>query len=225
MIHRKRISLTGKEFDEVEISQLFQEIFPNLNFSKCFLSDWSHSRKQEFLLGRKTVLDLINKVGDFNPNLIRLEDGRCLWPKTLSGSISHTLNRVHHNFECIGIIGTDGELIGVDIESIDRFDQLDPRIFISDKEKNVLKESTHEKKILHSIIFSSKEAIYKAIFPIYLKFFGFNSAQLKTLTQLSNSSFKVEFILSKDIIKHSNFSTVEVISHLNKDFVVSELII
>ncbi len=224
MIYKEKFSLLGLEFDNTNILKLFEKIFPNLEYETCFLSGWSEVRKKEFLLARNLALELINKAGDYETNLIRLEDGQCLWPNNLTGSISHTLDKKTHDFNCIVIIGTEGELLGVDIESIERFDELDPRIFINDDEKIILNKTDIEKKILYSIIFSSKESIYKAIYPLYLEYFGFDSATVNEFTQLSDDSYKTEFVLSKKITDSIALKHVEVICQIGERLVITEFV-
>ncbi len=224
MIYRKKISLSGTEFDKVDVSKLFVEIFPRQRIENSFISDWNENRKKEFLLGRELVSGLIMDAGDYGSDLVRREDGRCSWPDGISGSISHTLNRKNHTFNCIGIIGTEKELIGIDIESILRFEKLDPKTFINDEEEKI-RHKEMEKKEFYSIIFSSKESIYKAIYPLYLKYFGFESATLQDLSRISNTKFISKYLLSEHITKKLGYSVIEVISNISENLVTSELII
>ncbi|MFH1131940.1 MAG: 4'-phosphopantetheinyl transferase superfamily protein [Pseudomonadota bacterium] len=130
------------------------------------------SRKDHFVAGRAaahTALEVLLGSSDFP--LLRGEKGEPLWPPGIVGAITHTkgiaASAVAQKCNCDGI--------GLDLELMDRR----VSIGIADrvctpKEQEWVKESVPNLKML----FSAKEAVFKAFYPIEGVYLDFADVEL-----------------------------------------------
>lgn len=147
------------------------------------------SRKDEFLAGRYCAASACELLGEKLESLDVDEQRRPIWPAHLSGSISHT-----KGYAC-AIVGKreDYKSLGVDIEKIiiDRRMSLVENKICTDSDLDFLKEKNLlENKVFYTIIFSAKEALFKAINPLNQEYFDFKEADIVQLDQES-ISFKL----------------------------------
>lgn len=150
----------------------------------------SIKREEEFLAGRYCALMALKKYGLDTNYLETSADDIPVFPKGFSGSISHTKEFA------ISFVSDYYQLLGVDLEIImtqKRAIKLAPA-FLSSDEMALISENFN---FYSTIIFSCKESIYKALFPLVGEYFGFKRAQcIKIKTD------SVSFSLSFDKHKH-----------------------
>ena len=124
-------------------------------------------RYSEFLIGRQAAKRALG--GEYF--IGKAQTGEPIWPDGLIGSISHTEGLA------VAAVGSSEKFqaIGIDLENIDRKINIDiSKRICSDSEKQWLDTKEDLLKV-----FSSKEAIYKALFPICKTFFGFLDVELR----------------------------------------------
>jgi enterobactin synthetase component D len=137
-----------------------------------------------------------------------------IWPEGLVGSISHSHGRV------ATIVSDDsGKSIGVDVEEIcnEAQAQTIANMVLSSQEKSLLGSIGHSFGILTTLAFSSKETLFKALFPVVECYFGFESAMiceidmregnllLKLKTDLADglrcgARFRINFFVEEDTV-------------------------
>lgn len=130
-------------------------------------------RKAEYLAGRvcaKSSLELLN-VPDQSVGCI---DKLPQWPVFTCGSISHS----HHLASAVVAFKKDYQALGLDIEKIlttERSQKLQSAI-INDNEQCFIKDDNLA--IFISSVFSIKESLFKALYPVTQKRFYFEDAEV-----------------------------------------------
>lgn len=146
------------------------------------------NRKNEFLLGRvcasKAYEDCIGR------ELLSLpadKDRSPQWPSDVVGTISHNQHWVG------AAVAKKSELLGIgmDFETMGRA-KMELSSHIRSNE-DLLKHSKLSDEELLTIIFSSKESLYKALYPSVKKFFGFQDAALREV-DLDNGLFIIDLL-------------------------------
>lgn len=144
------------------------------------LMDAHLTRRRAFLAGRYCALRALRDGGFDGPApLHRLNNGLVDWPASRVGSISHSRKWA------ISLVApkNDGDPIGVDIE----------QIIGMETAKNIagLVASPPERRLMRNrrdfpsdvtLMFSAKEALFKALFPATLQFENFDAAALTSVT-------------------------------------------
>lgn len=133
-------------------------------------------RRYEHLLGRLISIVLLSKITTSSPApwIKSTNYGAPAWPTGIVGSISHTKELVFVSLAEQQKAGIGG--LGVDLECLDMNTAIteSKNICFSQDEIDLL--STHDYGLL--IGFSVKEALYKTLHPICLKFIDFHDVQL-----------------------------------------------
>lgn len=144
-------------------------------------------RDPAFIAGRLAAhqaLDTTTSHANFE--ILIGERGEPIWQKDIIGSISHCKSLA------IATVAKnkDYKFIGIDIEEIERdFSSKIINRICSEQEKKWCEENNE--KIRTLMIFSLKEAIYKALYPICKKFFGFKSVEI---IYLKKGTFSVQLL-------------------------------
>lgn len=112
-----------------------------------------------------------------------------IWPEGLSGSISHTAQA------CVAVVGArdDWVGIGVDLEEATALDPLMVGEICTLSEQAWLgTQPADERGLMAKLIFSAKEAAYKAQYPLSGALFGFEMLEL-TIDR-AESRFEAQFL-------------------------------
>ena len=152
------------------------------------------SRRAEFLAGRMLAKKLLYDLGSEETLVIANKDRSPTWPIGFLGSISHC----GHKIICVGRKSNSNHGIGIDIENIidrDTYSNIKNQI-IDSQEDELISRLLLPKLLLATIIFSSKESIFKALYPDVKKYFGFNSV---SAIELDISNSLVIFKLTKSL--------------------------
>lgn len=146
-------------------------------------------RQASFLAGRALVAHAFG-LAQLPPCDIPIGPNRApIWPTGISGSISHTTK-----FCACAISQNPMQFVGIDIETFLTAKKL-PAVMkrvITDPEKSWLATQGSEIDLnLCTLIFSAKETIYKALFPIAQHFFGFDAAHISALPNGQTIQFRL----------------------------------
>jgi enterobactin synthetase component D len=148
-------------------------------------------RQAEYLAGRYLARLAMQQSELFNPYPPQLGIGRLrapAWPEVITGSITH------HQHKACAVVLTQPL-------SIENFVGVDTELWLSTQLASEIAESIHnseEMKILvnagftnamaTSLLFSAKEALFKAICPFVGDYFGFEAAELKGYSELDDNT-------------------------------------
>ena len=162
------------EFDSAAFS-------PSL-FEQCSLycpdniADSITKRQAEFFAGRWLASQALVQFGHQNFTVLA-DEKRCpLWPAGTVGSITHSDNQVRCAIGRASLYQT----LGIDIQpslSEAAAQKLQRRI-LSPSEVQLLASSALPFAVGVALSFSAKESIYKALYPIVKRYFGFACARL-----------------------------------------------
>ncbi|MBC7713429.1 MAG: 4'-phosphopantetheinyl transferase superfamily protein [Rhizobacter sp.] len=146
------------------------------------------NRKEEFILGRLCASKAYEMLTTKELlSLQSLQSRAPLWPDDVVGSITHDKNFVG------AAVAKKSDLIGVgiDFEEMGRTKmELSSHIRSAGDLKSHPEFSDVE---LLTLIFSTKETLYKALYPSVQKFFGFEDAALRSVDK-ANGVFEIELL-------------------------------
>ncbi|OBP13502.1 hypothetical protein A5320_18315 [Rheinheimera sp. SA_1] len=139
-------------------------------------------RQAEYFAGRYLARLAMQQSGLFNPAPPQLGIGRLrapTWPKTVTGSITH-----HQQKACAVVLTqplSAKNFVGVDTELwLTAQQSIEIAEFIhNSEERQILVSAGFTDAQATSLLFSAKEALFKAICPFVGEYFGFESAELK----------------------------------------------
>ena len=151
----------------------------------------SPKRLEEFMAGRYCVAKAAQSLGMKPFELAQDNKNAPIWPDGLRGTITHSAN-----FAMAYLIPSDlGISIGIDLEKIisdKRLELMRRKILNATEWERFIKDEPLEKqKNLCTLIFSAKESIYKAIYPLVKQYFDFLDVELVDI-----NSNKLEFKLN-----------------------------
>ncbi|QPF94521.1 4'-phosphopantetheinyl transferase family protein [Bradyrhizobium commune] len=150
-----------------------QQSFPE---EESLVANAVETRRREFMTARRCARDALAKLG-YAPVPIRAGPRRePLWPAGVVGSITHTTGfraaAVAHN----SVLAS----IGIDTERSDRLpDGVEESITVAG-ESEMLAALSRALPALHwgRLLFSAKESVYKAWYPLTGRWLGFEDARL-----------------------------------------------
>ena len=147
-----------------------------------------NKRRYEFSAGRLCARNSLQQLGIDNCVLAQGKNGEPLWPKQITGSISHS-----KKWAAAAVSTTkDIMAIGFDIETINRISSGILKRIITDPEKEQLEKKDKQKAQEYAaLIFSAKEAIYKALSKLYNKTLRFKDVSI--ISNDDSPEFKIIF--------------------------------
>lgn len=174
---RQNICFTGGQYDESIICQqnltYLTQPLPAFYFSSV------NKRRAEYLAGRLSAADAIRKLCGFWSTPGTSDYGAPVWPVGLIGSISHSSNYV-----VSVVIRAEKKLIGigVDLEGIITTDQvkllMDTVLLPDEINKFIVNKSEWIKQVNCTLVFSLKESLFKALYPIVRKRFYYEAVTI-----------------------------------------------
>ncbi len=173
---------------------------PLLHEELPFVQKAVPKRRRDFQAGRTCARRALGIIGVENAAIPVGERRQPIWPSGYTGSITHTKGY------CAATVAklTDCQNIGIDAElNTPLNSQVVPTILRKTEQMHIHDlEKTHNSHLnLDKVIFSAKESIYKAFFPMYEVYLGFLEAEL-TL-DLENMSFSARIHQKKKDIRRS----------------------
>ncbi len=140
-----KVSVIGEERGEL----LLEEV--------SLLDGWAPHRQCEFATGRQCARDALRVLGIAPGSLLPDVDGLPVWPENAVGSISHSRGVAM----AVAALVSDYSLLGLDIEKTNRLGEAAmARVLHPLEVPDATGDQTNA-----SILFSLKEAFYKAQFP------------------------------------------------------------
>ena len=129
----------------------------------------AEKRKSEFVLGRAAAHRALAELGFAeSPPVLRGAGREPLWPAGVVGSITHCSSRA------IAVVAKTEKVqaIGIDLEDVDHFPEEIADLVANEAERDwVLSEDS---RLRLAMLFSAKESIYKAFYPLEHRFFDFH---------------------------------------------------
>jgi 4'-phosphopantetheinyl transferase EntD len=133
-------------------------------------------RKTEFTLGRTAARAALHRLGHPAVPILKGERGEPIWPQGIVGSITHSYGTA------IAFAGNSSDYtsIGVDLESVRV--TLSPRsvdVICVEEEREWVLSSDRASNLRLLQLFSAKEAVYKAVYPLLRTELTFKDAVLR----------------------------------------------
>ncbi|WP_165218240.1 4'-phosphopantetheinyl transferase superfamily protein [Schaalia sp. ZJ1691] len=160
---------------------LDEALFP----SECtFTRGATPERYEEFISVRACARDALQCLGKARPPLIAHAIRGLQWPEGTTGSLTHT-----GRYRAAAVASSQVfRSIGIDAESATRLPQgLRSRILTSNECEILRQNPDVELSAWDTVIFSSKEAVYKAYAPATGRFLDFLECELVTRTHGSDA--------------------------------------
>jgi 4'-phosphopantetheinyl transferase EntD len=172
---------------------------------KIFIPDTVHSyhpeKLKDYQLGRLCAAKAFQMYSNDTISCLDLpsnSDRSPKWPDGIVGSISHSKDYV------AAVVSNASDLagIGIDLEIMGRA-KLELTAHLKTSKDLIFHPDFSDKELL-TLIFSAKESLYKALYPIVKQFFGFEAAAI-THINFSQSTFTCELLkdLSAEFGPHS----------------------
>src|SRR6266571_669355 len=139
------------------------------------LSPRACGRKQvEFALGRAAAHFALKQIGFENPPPVsRGQKGEPIWPDGIVGSITHC----HPWSVAVAVKCSNGFAIGVDLETMERIQGTDiSDLVCREAELDWVRGGDFQERL--TMIFSAKEAVYKALYPLCRRYIDFKEVEL-----------------------------------------------
>lgn len=138
------------------------------------LAGATDKRQAEYLAGR-AMAQLGQAVLGHQPAQVARSENRVpIWPRGLTGSISHSSGR------CVCLVLPDCTLlVGVDTEALAASNQLRAidRIVATAQDRALIAQAA-DKTGLATLLFSAKETLFKLLYPVVGRHFGFACAEI-----------------------------------------------
>lgn len=135
----------------------------------------SEKRRSSFLLGRAAAAQALRQLGFENPPPVLWGKNRePLWPEGIVGSITHC------ETWSIAIVAkrTSLRAVGIDLEDVQRVQKQDIRSQICTKSELEWIAQSEDEFACLAMVFSAKEAVFKAIHPFCRCYFDFKDVEL-----------------------------------------------
>lgn len=143
---------------------------------RAFVESAVAKRQHEFSTGRVLARGLLSRLGYPDFPLLRADDRIPLWPAGIVGSISHA------GTVCLAAAARtdDSRGIGLDLEPDEPVDAEIERVVCRDAEHEWVAEAGEpERGRRRRIVFSVKEAVYKAFYPRTRTFWSFQDVRVE----------------------------------------------
>ena len=142
---------------------------------QTYLENVSQNRKREFIAGRFCAREAM-ELANISPEHIQIgEKGEPIWPSNIVGSITHS-----HGYAAAAVAKKSEVLsLGLDAETNEPLSHKVLQRIGNDQEQEWVK-SVDGSLVQHpgKILFSAKEATYKAWYPITHEWLGFQEASI-----------------------------------------------
>ncbi|PYY00954.1 MAG: hypothetical protein DMG64_03980 [Acidobacteria bacterium] len=159
-----------------------------LEEKRLFTPRASSKRLREWASGRRAARLALKQLGFENsPPILRGDGGEPLWPEGVVGSITHC-----YPWSLAMVVRSSAPLsIGIDLESQLRMGKVDISSVVCRKPELewIFADGDCQARLM--MIFSAKEAVYKALHPVCRKYIDFQDVELSWVPE--ESRFVVRF--------------------------------
>lgn len=176
-------------------------VFPE---EEALIQQAVEKRRREFRAGRHCAHSALAKLGVPPHPILRDEKRAPIWPLGYLGSISHC-----QDF-CLAACCAAGKIqgLGVDVEPLEPLKQGIDAYIQSQKESDFLQSHP---ELPERLIFSAKESLYKCLYPLVKRFFGFHAVELDIDPETHRFSYtqtgETPLVLPQDSIFHGHYLT------------------
>ncbi len=140
-------------------------------------------RRREFASGRVLARGLLAALGCPDAPLLRGEDRVPRWPAGVVGSISHTATRA---VVAVAHVDDGVRALGVDVEEDVPLDEELRASVLTDRERARLDATPEpERGALAKLVFSAKEAVYKAQYGLSATLLDFHDVEVALLPDVA----------------------------------------
>ena len=163
-----------------------------------------NKRKAEYLAGRFCASMALADSGVRNFDVKTGKHRAPIWPQHLRGSITHTGSQAYAAVASVG----DYKYLGIDYEKIVTLKTAENigSMVVDDHERDLLMQSFSDVALALSIAFSSKESLFKALYPYVGEYFDFLTASITRLSIDEGSlELKLKKTLSNRVVEGSCF--------------------
>ncbi len=202
-------------FREIQIPKIFGENIRQ--FSATFVPNpilnlpirsnypgYSNKRLSEFLAGRICVLKALEGLVSRTDILPVGKNKMPIWPPGITGSITHTEDKV----SAVVLPSNHNLSIGLDLENIfnnNIAEELEAEVLLG-RERKYLKLNNYSKII--TLIYSAKEAVFKAVNNFGFPFLDFKEIELTSLN-FSANFFEAKLINSEKTRVKGKFAVLD----------------
>ena len=136
-------------------------------------------KRVEFALGRTAAHFALKQIGLESPApVVRGQKGEPIWPEGIVGSITHC----HPWTVAVAVQCSNGFAIGVDLETKERMQGTDiSDLVCREVELDWVRGGDFQQRL--TMIFSAKEAVYKALYPLCRRYIDFKEVELTWLPE------------------------------------------
>ena len=143
-------------------------------------------RRRQFASGRHAARAALGRLAGLAPPIPRDAGGRPVWPAGFVGSISHT-----ETLAAAAVSAGTVRGLGIDVEDSGRLASGRPRLLeklFTPAERARVRADPR----VGAVLFSAKEAAYKAVNPLAGRFIGFREAEAEV--DWERSTFRVRYV-------------------------------
>ncbi len=137
------------------------------------LSSARERRRQGYASARCSAHEALLRHGAAAAPIGRADSGAPVWPAGVRGSLTHSTN-----LAAACVVGLN-QSVGIDIEDTGRMSSGVAERILTVEERAVLDLSAASGLDVATLIFSAKEAVYKAIFPLVGLYIGYREVRLE----------------------------------------------
>jgi 4'-phosphopantetheinyl transferase EntD len=140
-------------------------------------------RRREFAKGRECARSAMGHLGFHDVLLLAGKDREPLWPREITGSITHT-----HGLCAAAVAPSERyDGIGIDAEPAEPLEtNVIERVCRLDDRGSWSRVTALDRSVVPRLVFSVKEAVYKCQFPVTRTFLGFEDVSV----ELGNGAFR-----------------------------------
>jgi enterobactin synthetase component D len=169
---------------------------------EAMISGAIDKRCREFRAGRNAAHQALSLLLAPETPILRGDRREPIWPAGYVGSIAHCRGL------CLAACAVDGTIagIGLDAEPLLPLPEGTERYIHTRMDELIMNE--HEDPLPQRLIFSAKESLYKAYYPLLGRFFGFHAV---SLTEVGDGAFcftptdSCEVVFPSDLTFHGRY--------------------
>lgn len=177
----KQTAITGISYDPSHFGIHFFES-SGIPLSDSILKS-VNKRQAEYFTGRLAARHCLDRLGFFDFNVFSGKHRNPIWPKGISASITHANNSAI----CIATFSREYQYVGIDLEKVIRIDVIEKiaNSIAQPQELKFLNSLNMDYNLAFTIAFSSKESLFKALYPSIGKYFEFSAARITSICEES----------------------------------------
>ena len=160
------------------------------------------AKRTSFTLGRNAAAQALRAIGiDPPPPVLQGKGKNPLWPEQVAGSITHCEPWTI----CVAAKGSAAKALGVDLEDVRRVQNPDIGEVICTRSEMEWIAGSEDQLGSLIMVFSAKEAMYKAYYPFCRRYFDFTDAELEWEATMGGFHGHLLTDLDKDHLRGHQF--------------------